>query len=674
MLGFTALGCRSDVRIAPLPTPGIVLGAYPERPSVAYSHLSALTRSIDAALKCLPNSQPRRDARFVAAVHTAAASWAALTQGELRAEAKGLRARLSAAGLSEELVAESFALVREVAFRELGLTHYDTQITAARIMLDNQLVEMDTGEGKTLALSLTAATGALAGIPVHVITANDYLAARDTEALRPLYAGLGLTVRAVTSPLDRSARRAAYACDVVYCTAKELVFDYLRDRLVLGRARSDLARRVARLCGEASEPPLLRGLCMALIDEADSVLIDEARMPLVISQSRVDEDQGAACQQALELARSLEAEHDFRLLQAEQGTHLTDSGRKRLSASAAAGAGIWADRRYREELVGLALRALHLVHRDRQYLVRDGRIHIIDETTGRVAAGRVWSRGLHQLIELKEGCELSGAQRTLAQITYQRFFPRYLRLAGISGTLSESSGELAAVYGLGVVHIAPRLPSRRIRRPRLVYTSREAKSQTVVDRAREMLALGRPTLIGTDSVADSELLSLRLDSAGLPHQVLNARHDAAEAKMVAAAGQAGRITVTTNMAGRGTDIKLGAGVAERGGLHVISCQHNSARRIDRQLYGRCARQGAPGSVETILSLEDGLVKRFVPERWITVVSRSVPPGMALPGWLGRVMTGLPQRIEEWRAWSHRWQMRKRDALLDRRLSFGGPRE
>jgi preprotein translocase subunit SecA len=551
----------------------------------------------------------------------------------------------------------------------LRVRPFDTQLIAGRIVLDNRLAEMATGEGKTLAVALAAATAALAGIPVHVITANDYLVTRDAEQLAPLYRALGLSAGAVTQPQDAAQRRVAYACDITYCTAKELVFDYLRDGL--HRTRDPLRWRLEQLAGESVEGPVLRGLCMAIIDEADSILIDEARVPLILSQAEDDGQRREYLAQSLDLARAMRTGADFRLDETALCAELTDSGRERLEHDAASLPPMWRNRLHREEAVSTALAALHLFRPDRHYLVREGRVQIIDETTGRVAPGRAWSRGLHQLIELKEGCVPSAEFRTAAQITYQRFFPRYLRLGGLSGTLREARAELLAVYRLSVRRVPLSKPCRRVVLPRRLFPDRASLWDAVAARVAMLHSAGRPVLVGTDSVADSEALARRLGEAGLPHAVLNARHDRDEADIVAQGGARGAITVATNMAGRGTDIPLADGVADLGGLHIICCQLNAARRIDRQLAGRAARQGDHGSVETWLSLDAPLLARALPRR-LTPLLR--PHSSKVPGMLLKALAGLPQRQAERRHFLQRKRMFEHDQRMDRQLSFGGSHE
>jgi preprotein translocase subunit SecA len=507
----------------------------------------------------------------------------------------------------------------------------------------------------------------LAGIPVHVITANDYLVQRDAEALRAVYEMLGLSVGAVTQDMNEEQRRGAYACDVTYCTAKELVFDYLRDGVGRRAHASDLHARAAQLSGEQHKAPVLRGLCMAVVDEADSILIDEARTPLILAQAAAVDAQTEFYREALGLAAGLKPGDHYRLSAAHQSAEITELGRSQLAARCQALSRGWRDGRRRNETVALALGVQHLFVRDKHYIVRDGKVLLIDQTTGRAAPGRIFSRGIHQLIEVKEGCEVTGEQRTVAQITYQRFFPRYHRLSGMSGTLREARTELRSVYGLSVSVVPLRQRSKRETWPTRVYRSAESKWDAVVRRVGELHRRGRPVLIGTDSVADSEQLAQRLSNVGLQARILNARNDSVEAGIVAQAGQAQAITVATNMAGRGTDIALGTGVAELGGLHVICCQRNCARRIDRQLQGRCARQGDPGSVESVLALDLGFVEKRFSGRWL---SQNIETAL-LPGMIGRLLVALPQRTQELRHQFERWQLLRQDSLMERRLSFAG---
>lgn len=594
---------------AQLPVPGPLHGRYPERRARK-----------DALLAAIAGVLPADRLPFVEAVQRLQEGTRRYSAADCARELATLRQQFARSGFDDRVLQRAFALIAELAHRHAGLRPYRGQLLAARAMLDRRLVEMPTGEGKTLAAAIAAAAAALARIPVHVITANEYLARRDAERLQPLFAALELKVSVVTHELHAEARRQAYAGDIVYCTAKELVFDYLRDSLLRQAAPGELRERAHRLAvGDTGT--VLRGLCFAIIDEADSILIDEARVPFILSRAAADDRaRRAHYQHALSVARQLVPQEDFTVEGETRRVELTARGQEKADGAAIAGDAAWRMRRWREEALCQALAALHLFRRDRDYLVRQGTVQIIDETTGRVAAGRAWSRGLHQFIELKEGCVPSVEPVTAARITFQSFFSRYLHLCGMSGTLTESRAELLGTYGLHVSRIPLRNPCRREMLPTRVFGSHEARWRFVVQRVAEIHARRGAVLIGTDSVADSLALSARLRAAGLPHVVLNARQDRHEAEVVAKAGSEGRITVATSMAGRGTDIALAERLARGPGLHVILCQANASRRIDRQFIGRSARRGEPGSCETLLSLESEPIASRLPA-WVRRLTR-----------------------------------------------------
>jgi preprotein translocase subunit SecA len=665
----------SSLRASEALRPGIARGFYPERADTSWGWLDRTVHDVQGAVARRLHALPRRLDRFVRTVREHGEALAGESEAKLAQRSRALGLALVREGFSDDVVARSFALVREVAQRAVGMTHYDVQLRAGWAMIHGMLAELEAGEGKTLSATLPAATAALAGIPVHVISVNDYLVQRDAEAMGPVYEALGLSVGAVTERLrDLAARRAAYACDITYVTSKQVAFDYLRDGLERRRQKGRLALRIARLKREPQTALLLRGLCFGIVDEADSVLIDEACTPLILSGPAARSDSSETYRQAVRLARALEAEVDFRLREREGGIEFTERGRQRVEELAAGRADIWSGPRRREEWVDKALRALHCFVRDRHYLVRNGRVEIIDQPTGRAAPDRSWEQGLHQLIEVKEGCDLTPERETLARISYQQFFRRYLRLSGMTGTAREVSRELWSVYRLNTLVIRPRLPVRRRSWGSRVFPAQESKWRAVVARVRQLQKLGRPVLVGTSSLAASEELSERLTAAGFPHRVLNARQDANEAAIVAEAGRRGRITVATNMAGRGTDIRLGPGVSEKGGLHVIATQRAEARRIDRQLFGRCGRQGDPGSYEEILSLEDEAVKLFYPSGIRSFLTRRIKAGGALSGLYGNTLTRAPQWAEERRYARLRDSLTALEEYLSDLLAFSGPGE
>jgi preprotein translocase subunit SecA len=596
-----------------------------------------------------------------------------LSDDRLRQEVACVREELRLKGFSHGLVFRSFALVREAAHRTVGRRHYDVQILGGWVLLNGCVAEMATGEGKTLTATLAAATAALAGVPVHLITVNDYLTARDAEEMGPIYRMLGLSVGVITHEQESAARRAAYACDVTYCTNKELAFDYLRDRLAVGRQPNRIQLQLEKLYGDATRLRnlVLRGLCFGIVDEADSILVDEARVPLIISGSGGKVPEKPIYETALSLARALTRGAEFEVDLRERQVRLTPAGQARLAARAKDLAGFWSGPRRREEVVRQALTALHLFQRDAHYLVSDDKVQIIDEYTGRLMGDRSWEQGLHQLIELKEGCPLTPMQTSLARMTYQRFFRRYLWLAGMSGTAQEVAGELWSVYRLAVVTIPTNRPVQRRGVGEQLFATAEEKWQAVVARIAALHRTGRPVLVGTRSVSASELLSGKLTEAGVPHVVLNARQDKEEADVVARAGQPGRVTVATNMAGRGTDIKLLSEVAQAGGLHVLATERHEAGRIDRQLYGRSGRQGDPGSFEIVASLEDELMTASRRLLWRWIARACVRPGHPLEGALAGWCARQAQRSAESLHARIRRDLLQHEDHLETSLAFSG---
>jgi preprotein translocase subunit SecA len=624
--------------------------------------LRALIHNPSASLRTIVREVARHDAALRAS-----------TDGQLVALAAGMRTRLRHEGFSPALVGECFALVSEAASRTLAMRHYDVQMMAGWGLLQGRLIEMATGEGKTFAAALPAATVALAGYPVHVVTVNDYLAARDAAELEPLYRFLGLTVGTVVAGMERPDRAAAYGQSIVYTTNKDLAFDYLRDGVALAGWKGTLHLAVERLRrGKSDKPDLvLRGLHFVIVDEADSVFIDEARTPLILSASVAPAEETAANQQALALARQLVPDRDFTVDLSRRIVTLEDAGKDHLELLSEELGGIWTSVRTREELINRALAALILFKRDQHYVVVDGKVQIVDESTGRLMPDRSWERGLHQLVEAKEGCDPTPQRQTIARITYQRLFRRFIRLSGMTGTGKEVSPEIRRVYGLGLVRIPLNRPSRRRYRSPRVCLSKAEKWRLIADTVQAVaLDAGRPMLIGTRSVAASEEVSAILRQRGIQHSLLNAMQDREEAEIVARAGEPKAVTVATNMAGRGTDIRLGTGVADRGGLHVVLTEYHESRRVDRQLFGRSGRQGDPGSCEAIVSLEDEIFMTHVPHLTAAVrglVARGVPGA----GWAFPVLRWLAQSAAEHRGVVARKHNLREDQRLDRVLAFSG---
>ncbi len=513
-------------------------------------------------------------------------------------------------------------IVCELAVRTLGLRPYRVQIMGALGLARGRLVEMATGEGKTLTIALAAAISGWVGRPVHIVTANDYLAKRDADGLRRFYTACRLTVAAVTANLETSERREVYRADLVYTTSKELVADFLRDRLVLG-AMADAGRRTVRRLlsgGEIDDRVVLRGLHTAIVDEADNQLIDEAVTPLIISRAQDDAAMLTVCKRADEVAGTLVAGEDYSIEQRYKEIRLLDAGRKRIAEFCAAEpAGRFNQPVWMGIMVTQALQARHFFLRDKQYVVVDGKVVIVDESTGRLMPGRTWRLGLHQAVEAKEGVELTPPNESLARLSFQRFFRLFRRLSGITGTASEAAGEFWRIYGLPYLSIPPHRPNQRKEwAPRYFATSAE-KWAAIVQEIVHLHEQERPVLIGTRSVAASEHLGGLLAAKGLSHTLLNAVRHQEEAGIIHLAGESGALTVATNMAGRGTDIRLGPGVAGRGGLHVILTELHESKRIDRQLRGRAGRQGDPGSTRVFVSLEDDLVIRFLPKFLVRIL-------------------------------------------------------
>ncbi|BBO70916.1 hypothetical protein DSCA_48460 [Desulfosarcina alkanivorans] len=656
--------------------PGLIAGCYPERGDRENGWLENAFAAVRGRLMRLTIQRQGGLRRIAAAIGRQEAALTKLDRTGIDRQRVDLRRRFRSHGLSDALCIRAFALIRELSSRTLGLRHYDSQLMGGWTLLRGQLAEMETGEGKTLTATLAAATAALAGIPVHVLTVNDYLVERDAASMGLLYRALGLSVGTVTQRMDLEQRRAGYASDITYCTNKQVAFDYLRDRLLRGNDRNRLRLQLNASSADDTrqERFLLRGLCFAIVDEADSVLIDEARTPLILTRAVDSTDEHAVYRQALASARQLEAGRDFFIDAACHGIQLSRAGQRRLAGLRPGARGLWQNARRREELVGQALRALHLLHRDRDYLVQDDKVLIVDTNTGRTMPDRSWERGLHQLVEAKEGCALTDAREQLGRLTYQRFFSRYLRLGGMTGTAREVAAEIWSVYGLRVQRIPLHRPGRRQGRTPRFFSGTRQKWDVLATEVKRLQARGQPVLIGTGSVADSETISRCLTAAGIAHQVLNARQDKAEAEIVAGAGQKGQVTVATNMAGRGTDIPLGQGVAEMGGLHVIAACCNDARRIDRQLIGRCARQGEPGSYQVLLSLDDAWVRLNCRPILIKLLRRFTTTDSLLQRRLCRAIIRRAQRSVERRHREARRALLQQERQTDRMLGFSGNRE
>ena len=512
--------------------------------------------------------------------------------------------------LKEAALDKAFALTREAVWRALGLRPYDVQLMGALAMHEGYVAEMATGEGKTITAAMIASLWALEGRPVHIITVNDYLVQRDATEMGPIYEMMGLQAGFVIHESSQPDRYQHYRRGVVYNTSKELVADFLRDQIQLGDLRNAPQTMVGSLMHRnLGRQLLVPGLFRVIVDEADSLLIDEAVTPLIISNSPDDNPNRALYEAADQLAQQLTFGEHFTIDRTVRHIDLTENGRDRLEEICGE-SGFWHGARRREELVTLALSARHCYVRDEQYLVTDDeKIQIIDEFTGRVMADRSWRHGLHQATELKEGVPITSDKENLARLSFQRFFRQYPKMAGMTGTAWEAAPELWQIYRRPVVRVPTNKPCIRELLPTRMFDTAEQKWQAVIKRVCELNDKKSPVLVGTRSVLASEEVSRRLTAAGRTHRVLNATQTAQEASIVSEAGLSGRITVATNMAGRGTDIKLASGVAASGGLHVIATEPHGSHRVDRQLFGRAARQGDPGSAQMFCCAEDDLFIR-----------------------------------------------------------------
>lgn len=514
-----------------------------------------------------------------------------LSDANLVAKTDDFKRRLQKGETLDDILPEAFAVVREASKRVLGMRHFDVQLIGGICLHRGNIAEMRTGEGKTLVATLPVYLNALTGNGVHVVTVNDYLATRDSEQMGRLYNFLGLSTGLIVANLDFNQRKEAYACDITYGTNNEFGFDYLRDNMV-----SDVSQMVQR------------PLNYAIVDEVDSILIDEARTPLIISgpgQRSTDNYYKLA-----KIVPHLVKDEDYTIDEKQKTIAPTDSGIAKVEKM------LGVENLYDSEnielnhLLGASLRAYAMMHRDTDYVVKDGEVVIVDEFTGRLMFGRRYSDGLHQAIEAKEGLKVERESQTLASVTFQNYFRMYKKLAGMTGTAKTEEKEFIDIYGLEVLPIPPNKPLARIDLPDQIFKTKAAKYRAVVRNAVERHQTGQPILIGTTSITQSEELSDMLLRAGVPHKVLNAKHHEKEAEIVADAGQMGMVTIATNMAGRGTDITLGEGVPELGGLAILGTERHESRRIDNQLRGRAGRQGDPGSSQFFLSLEDDLMRIF----------------------------------------------------------------
>ncbi len=523
------------------------------------------------------------------------------------------------------LLEETFALGIEASRRTTGMEHYPVQIMGGMAIFEGGIAELQTGEGKTLTATLPTLLRALPGKGAHVVTVNDYLAERDAAEMAPIYRALGMTSGCILTPMETDERRDNYACDITYGTAKEFGFDLLRDRLRQGVTAGGQKRHTMFTAASGGETPVQRGHYSVLIDEADSILIDEARTPLIIGLTLPNDAATVSlfrwCHRAVS---HLEANVDFVYEPERRSAYLTDQGCRKvlLLGKPALIDAIDTERIYKH--VEQALTAKFAFLRDRDYVVVDNEIMIVDEGTGRIMDGRKWQDGLHQSIEAKELVPITAASGEAARITVQNFFKLYSHIGGMTGTVVQCASEIKKVYGLKVTAVPTHRPCIRKALPTRVFATNEAKRRAIIDSIDELVKANRAILVGTPSVDASEALGQMLRDRGIKHKILNAKYPEEEAAIVAKAGDCGKVTVATNMAGRGTDIKLSDELKKAGGLHVIATEMHSSKRIDRQLIGRAARQGDPGSYEFFLSLEDELLRCLTPEKHRSVIGKAFP--------------------------------------------------
>ena len=527
---------------------------------------------------------------------------AALEDADFPVKTEEYKARYAQGESLDALLPEAFALVREGAKRVLGLFPYKVQIMGGITLHDGNIAEMRTGEGKTLTATMPVYLNALSGDGVHVVTVNEYLATRDAREMGELYNFLGLTVGLNLTGMSSEEKRAAYAADITYSTNSELGFDYLRDNMVVYKSQM-----------------VQRPLNYAVVDETDSILIDEARTPLIISGQA--EKSTVLYQRADMFVKGLKEEEDYTIDLTSKTISLTDEGINKAEQTFRLPNLYDVDNSALVHHIDQALRANYIMLRDIDYVVDEGKVKIVDGFTGRIMEGRRYSDGLHQAIEAKEGVEVENESKTMATITYQNYFRMYRKLSGMTGTAKTEEEEFREIYNMNVIAIPTNRPVQRIDGHDLIYPSLRSKFRAVVQDIKQRHEAGQPILVGTVAVETSELLSNLLRAEGIPHEVLNAKNHFKEAEIIMSAGQRGAVTIATNMAGRGTDIKLGKGVKELGGLCVIGTERHESRRIDNQLRGRSGRQGDPGATQFYLSLEDDLMKRFGGEKMQAIWER-----------------------------------------------------
>lgn len=638
-------------------------------------------KGLDALANNLIGRYERRGAAFetlkrdATVVEEQALKWKEMSTKVLHQRLMEFRLNFRRGGKeAENALLPAMAAIREAAERQLGMRPFFVQIIGALALHRGYLAEMATGEGKTLTAGLAAVLAGWTKRPCHIVTVNDYLVERDAERLSPLYDYCNVRVGCVTGSMDPAARQKGYACDITYTTSKELLADFLRDRLRLGILHQPTRRIIRRLLGSQSggvDGLVMRGLHTAIIDEADSVLIDEAVTPLIISATHENallKEAGLVAQKIVgELIPDVHYRRNLRFKEIE----MTKEGLAKIAEDAGKLPGVWRGDNRRLELAIQALVAREFFHKDKQYIIVNEKIVIVDEFTGRPMPQRTWREGMHQAIEAKEGLKISDPTETIARLSFQRFFRCFHKLSGMSGTAREAAGELWQVYKLPVILIPTNRPCIREQRPDQIFASERAKWEAVAKEIVHVHKTGRPLLVGTRSVAASEKLAKMLAEVGLHCSILNATRLKEESALISIAGEEGRITIATNMAGRGTDIILGRSVAAQGGLHVIATERHESGRVDRQLFGRSARQGDPGSAQAFVSIEDELVTRHLRPTMQNILEKAVT--RRFKGWeqVAKFSFNQAQLKAQRLSYKQRRGVMGADLWLGEALSFAG---
>lgn len=565
-----------------------------------------------------------------------------LTDDQLKSKTQEFRNKINNGVALDELLPEAFAVVREVSIRVLGMRHFDVQLIGGIVLHQGKISEMKTGEGKTLVATLPAYLNGLTGKGVYIVTVNDYLANRDKEWMGKIYEFLGLTVGVIQSGMSPTERNTSYACDITYGTNNEFGFDYLRDNMA-----TDIE--------ECSQ----RMLNYAIIDEVDSILIDEARTPLIISG--MVEDSTEKYIKVARISKQLKCDEHYVIEEKQKNVQLTEEGIEQLEKILKINSLYDIENMDTAHMIVQCLKAMHLFKRDVDYVVKDGEIHIVDEFTGRLMVGRRYSDGLHQAIEAIEGVKIRSESQTLASITFQNYFRMFNKLAGMTGTAVTEEAEFAKIYGLEVIEIPTNEPIARIDASDVIYKTKKEKYEAIVNHVQELNKKGSPVLVGTIAIETSEMLSKMLKSKGVKHHVLNAKYHEKEAEIVTQAGQKGSVTIATNMAGRGTDIKLGEGVIDLGGLHILGTERHESRRIDNQLRGRSGRQGDPGYSRFYVCLEDDLMRLFGSHKIIGIMDTlGLPDGVPIEsGLVSRQLEKAQSKVE-----MHNFEIRKQVLKFD----------